>query len=81
MFQQLFNSKQSKAKPAASQSAIDRKLLKHKQTFTNQDAINFMRRYSTANQEPASNKELSDEDRKCCFTDNYLIFNLGEKMP
>lgn len=40
-----------------------------------------MRRYSTAQQEPAANKELTDEDRKCCFTDNYLIFNLNEKMP
>jgi len=73
----MFQSKQQKAtqKPAA---ATNNKL---RQTFTNQDAINFMRRYSTAEQEPAANKEMSDEDRKQCFTDNYLVFNLNEKMP
>ena len=40
-----------------------------------------MRRYSTSEQEPASVREQNDEDRKSCFTDNYLIFNLQEKMP
>lgn len=24
---------------------------------------------------------MSDEERKCCFTDNYLVFSMGEKMP
>ncbi len=75
MFQAMFVSRQQKAQPVA----IDRsKQLKNKQTFTNQDSINFMRRYSTV-QEPQ--KEPSDEDRKCCYTDNYLIFSLSEKMP
>lgn len=67
----MFASRQQKAQPPAERSK------KHRQTFTNQDAINFMRRYNTET-EPA--KE-SDEDRKCCFTDNYLIFSLQEKMP
>ena len=40
-----------------------------------------MRRYQSADQDPASLKELTDEDRRCCFTSNYLVFNLGEKMP
>lgn len=48
-------------------------------TFTNQDAINFMRRYNTVAESQI--KESSNDDRKCCFTDNYLVFNLEEKMP
>ena len=40
-----------------------------------------MRRYNTAQQEPTQARELTDDDRKCCFTSNYLIFNLSEKMP
>lgn len=46
MFGLMFNSKQKQA-PAAQ---VDRKTQKIRQTFTNQDAINFMRRYNTADQ-------------------------------
>ena len=38
-----------------------------------------MRRYSTISTEVITQE--SDEDRKQCFTDNYLIFNLNEKLP
>jgi hypothetical protein len=38
-----------------------------------------MRRYSTISTEETA--KLSDEDRKQCFTDNYLVFNLNEKLP
>lgn len=78
MFNKIFAQKE-KPKPKAQPTSLRQS--RARQTFTNQDAINFMRRYSTAEQDPASLKELTDEDRRCCFTSNYLVFNLGEKMP
>lgn len=38
-----------------------------------------MRRYSTVSTENLV--QSADEDRKQCFTDNYLVFNLNEKLP
>lgn len=42
--------------------------------------MNFMRRYSTSDESILSRTE-DDADRKCCFTDNYLVFNLGANHP
>ena len=39
-----------------------------------------MRRYNTIEQGSQS-RDTADDDRKQCFTSNYLVFSLNERMP